>query len=388
MIDAGLLLGERARSDPRFLRAAWYLDRARLLGASGPSMFDAHGQLQVTTVATAPSPAISGTTLTLAADFLNVAGSQLVPPYNATVYPPGSSPTSANAETIRVTADTAGALTIVRAQEGTSAQAVAVGWVVENVASVKTFTDIEGSFVAAPAIFTATGANTWTPSTTGSALFAATLVGGGGGGASYNSTNGGGGGGGGEVIGYVYLGNIVGNRTVTIGAGGIGGAAGGNVGGPGGATSIGALITAAGGYGGDTSYGGNPGNFNVSASSATQIAGRGGAGNIISAAGDAGGGYGFNLLGCGGGGGGGPTSATGGASGDVNGAVGGTGAALGGGGGASGTVAGGNGSAGVGGTGATGAANTGNGGGGAGAGTTTGAGGNGGSGYVIIYQIA
>lgn len=265
-------------------------------------------------------------------------------------------------------------------------------WVCTSAGTPGTWVQVGAGSVglAAPQVFTTSG--TWTPSTTGSAIFAALLVGGGSGGGGANATTGGGGGAGGQVLPYVYLGNVVGNQTVTIGGGGGSGNPGGNLGVAGGATSIGALASAAGGQtppNGTFSSGCVGGNVPSNPSAAVAVnMGSGGVGSATTTLG-APGGIGINKFGRGGGGGGGPTSAAGGSAGDQGTlSTGGSGAALGGGGGAAAGVNGNNGSAGQGGAGAIAAANSGDGGGGGGAGTTGGAGGTGGSGYVIIYQVA
>src|SRR5438270_13982857 len=86
--------------------------------------FDAHKNFSYATVATAPSPATTGTSLVLAAG-----GGALLPavPFNVTVWPAGAQPLSGNAEIVRVTAVSTDTLTIVRAQEGSTARAIVVG---------------------------------------------------------------------------------------------------------------------------------------------------------------------------------------------------------------------------------------------------------------------
>src|SRR4030095_1502988 len=73
------------------------------------------------TVLTAPSPATSGTSLVL-----NAGQGALMPtvPFNATVWQLGVQPSTTNAEIVTVTAISTDTLTIVRAQEGTSARAI------------------------------------------------------------------------------------------------------------------------------------------------------------------------------------------------------------------------------------------------------------------------
>ena len=76
-------------------------------------------------VATAPSPATSGTSLTV-----TTGQGSLFPaaPFDLTCLPPGVQPISTNAEIVRVTVVTGDVLTITRAQYGTTAQSIAVGW--------------------------------------------------------------------------------------------------------------------------------------------------------------------------------------------------------------------------------------------------------------------
>ena len=101
---------------------------------------DAHKNFAVSTVATAPSPATSGTSLTVASG-----DGTLFPtaPFNATVWPAGVQPTAANAEIVRVTARATDTLTIARAQEGTSARSIVVGDQIAATITAKTLTDVE-----------------------------------------------------------------------------------------------------------------------------------------------------------------------------------------------------------------------------------------------------
>lgn len=81
------------------------------------------------TVATAPSPATSGTSLVLQTG----EGARMpATPFFATAHPPSEFPTIDNSEKIEVTNVTGNTLTIVRAQTPTSAQAIAVGWRISN----------------------------------------------------------------------------------------------------------------------------------------------------------------------------------------------------------------------------------------------------------------
>jgi hypothetical protein len=69
-------------------------------------------------------------------------------PFNATVWPAGDVPDPSNAEIVRVTARTGDVLTVARAQEGTTARSVAVGWLVAATVTAKTLTDIEAAVAA------------------------------------------------------------------------------------------------------------------------------------------------------------------------------------------------------------------------------------------------
>jgi len=88
-------------------------------------MADAHRNFAKSLVAVAPSPATSGTSLSVTSG-----DGTLFPvaPFNAVVWPAGVDPTSANAEIIRCTARTGDSFgTIVRAQESSIARAIQVG---------------------------------------------------------------------------------------------------------------------------------------------------------------------------------------------------------------------------------------------------------------------
>lgn len=87
-------------------------------------MADAHKNFASSLVATAPSPATSGTSLVVTTGD----GTKFpAAPFNATVWPAGATPTTANAEIVRVTAVSTDTLTITRTQESTSARTVIVG---------------------------------------------------------------------------------------------------------------------------------------------------------------------------------------------------------------------------------------------------------------------
>lgn len=109
-------------------------------------MADAHANFAASLVATAPSPATSGTSLVVTA-----ADGAKFPavPFNATIWPAGAQPTTANAEIVRVTARSTDTLTITRAQEGSSARTVIVGDQIAATITAKTLTDVETVAAAA-----------------------------------------------------------------------------------------------------------------------------------------------------------------------------------------------------------------------------------------------
>jgi hypothetical protein len=110
---------------------------------------DLHKNFAYSTVATAPSPATTGTSLVVAAG----AGSKFpTPPFNATIWPVSTQPTTTNAEIVRVTAISTDTLTITRAQETSTARSVTVGDQIAATVTAKTLTDIDANYV-----------NSWSP---------------------------------------------------------------------------------------------------------------------------------------------------------------------------------------------------------------------------------
>lgn len=102
--------------------------------------FDNHVNFAYSTVATAPSPATSGTSLVVqTGDGAKFPAAT----FNCTVWPAGVAPTAGNAEIVRVTVVSTDTFTITRTQEGTAARAILVGDQIANTETVKTFTDIE-----------------------------------------------------------------------------------------------------------------------------------------------------------------------------------------------------------------------------------------------------
>jgi hypothetical protein len=102
--------------------------------------FDAHANFGVSSVAVAPSPATTGTSLTVATG----EGTRFpAAPFNVTLAPAGVLATPANAEIVRVTARSGDVLTITRAQEGSVARAVVVGDLCVASITAKALQDIE-----------------------------------------------------------------------------------------------------------------------------------------------------------------------------------------------------------------------------------------------------
>jgi len=102
---------------------------------------DPHVNFAISTVATAPSPATSGTSLIVAAGEGVRFGSLFS--FNATVWPVGTIPTPLNSEIVRVSARSTDTLTIARAQEGTTARTIVVGDQIAMTITRKTLADVE-----------------------------------------------------------------------------------------------------------------------------------------------------------------------------------------------------------------------------------------------------
>lgn len=96
-------------------------------------------------IATAPSPASSGTSLVVTAG----EGSLLpATPFNAVVAPANALPLSSNSEIVRVTSRTTDTLTITRTQEGSAARAIAIGDQLFVGVTAKVLTDIDSGGVS------------------------------------------------------------------------------------------------------------------------------------------------------------------------------------------------------------------------------------------------
>lgn len=127
-------------------------------------MPDLHKNFAYSTILTAPVPATSGTSLVVASGdgtkFPTV-------PFNCTVWPISSQPSTTNAEVIRVTAIATDTFTIVRAQEASTARSVIVGDQIAATITAKTLNDVEtqqtevdfGTTPVAQTIFTISDTN-------------------------------------------------------------------------------------------------------------------------------------------------------------------------------------------------------------------------------------
>ena len=109
---------------------------------------DAHTNLAYSTVATAPSPATTGTSLVVAAgEGTRFPDPATVGAYNVVVCAVDELPIPTNAEIVRVTAKSTDTLTIVREQESTTARTVVVGDAIFAAVTAKTLSDIEQQFI-------------------------------------------------------------------------------------------------------------------------------------------------------------------------------------------------------------------------------------------------
>src|SRR5436309_5371952 len=117
-------------------------------------MPDSHKNFAYSTVATAPSPADTGTSLLVETGD----GAKFpTPPFNASVWPAGDQPLVTNAEIVRVTAISGDTLTITRTQEGTTARAILVGDQIAATITAKVLTDAETSPTPQLTLFAETG---------------------------------------------------------------------------------------------------------------------------------------------------------------------------------------------------------------------------------------
>jgi hypothetical protein len=103
--------------------------------------YDAHKNFAYSTIVTPPSPALSGTSLAVAAG----EGAKFpAVPFNATVWPAGTAlPSTTNAEIVRATARATDTFTITRAQEATTARPIVIGDQIAATITALSLTDIE-----------------------------------------------------------------------------------------------------------------------------------------------------------------------------------------------------------------------------------------------------
>ena len=114
--------------------------------------FDTHSLEAYSLVATAPTPASSGTSLVVTSG----QGSLFHTGQNCTVWPIGSQPLTTNSEIVRITNISTDTLTITRIQEGSAARSIIVGDQIANTITPKVLTDIEAQGYLALATFTST----------------------------------------------------------------------------------------------------------------------------------------------------------------------------------------------------------------------------------------
>lgn len=100
--------------------------------------FDQHKNFAISTVTAAPGVPSSGTSITVENGSIFP-----TPPFNATVWANGEMPVNSNAEIVRVTAIAGNVMTIVRAQELSTARAILVTDQIAATITAKTLTDVE-----------------------------------------------------------------------------------------------------------------------------------------------------------------------------------------------------------------------------------------------------
>lgn len=209
-------------------------------------------------VATAPSPATSGTSLVVTAAEGSRFSSDDLPVY-ATAHPANEIPTLDNAEVVQITAISTDTLTIVRAQKGTSAKSIDTDYRVLEAIYSEDLLPGDYGVLGDEKYFTSSG--TWTkPDGLRFIVVEVVGAGGGGSGASSSPYNGAGGGGGGYAREKILSSALGSTETVTIGSGGSGGSAGDNAGSAGGSSSFGSHVVCTAGDGGGDSSGRDGGN--------------------------------------------------------------------------------------------------------------------------------
>ena len=140
-------------------------------------MPDAHKNFAYSTVLVAPSPATSGTSLTV---FTGQGALFPAPPFNCVVWPTGTNPLASNAEIVRVTAVAGDVFTITRTQESTTARTVLIGDNIAASVTAKTLEDVEFPPVtqAEAEAGTVTAIRNWTPERVAQAIAALSPSGG------------------------------------------------------------------------------------------------------------------------------------------------------------------------------------------------------------------
>lgn len=134
------------------------------------AVFDVHRNLATSLVATAPTTPTAGTSLVVTG---GTGGRFPAVPFNATISQAGVLPDPSNSEIVRVTAVSTDTLTIVRAQEGSTARTVGVGDVIYCSPTNKVFTDIETRMISNWIDVTLQGTNAVLPSNTAAQNFTA-----------------------------------------------------------------------------------------------------------------------------------------------------------------------------------------------------------------------
>lgn len=107
------------------------------------AQFDPHSNFGQSLIATAPSPATSGTTLTLTTGDVAALGLPTTGSFDAGIWPAGALPLVSNCEIVRCTWTSGDSYNIVRNQEGSTNRAVLIGDQFELGDFKKLFTDLE-----------------------------------------------------------------------------------------------------------------------------------------------------------------------------------------------------------------------------------------------------
>lgn len=106
-------------------------------------IFDPHTNFGISKIAIAPSPATSGTTITLTTGDVVALGLPTTGSFDAGIWPAGAQPLATNCEIGRCTFVSGDQYNIVRNQEGSINRAIIVGDQFELGDFKKLFTDIE-----------------------------------------------------------------------------------------------------------------------------------------------------------------------------------------------------------------------------------------------------